>query len=340
MWARLIASSLALSALMAALGLPAAWLLGPLLVGAGFGARGTTARVAKPVTTLAQATLGTFLSTNLTPAVLAEVVQRWPVVLSGALGVVLASAALGWGLAKWQVLPGSTAVWGTAPGAAPAMVVMAEAFGADARLVALMQYTRVALVVATAALVARLSGVAVPRPHFDVVDWLGVCAAALVVGAGALAGLKSRVPAGALLVPMVAGVLVVHLGFTVQVPMPVVAVAASVLGLGIGLSFTRQALVHAAQLLPRIVASIVALMLLCAVLALGLSRVLDVDFFTLWLATSPGGIDTVALIATATHADVSLVIALQATRFVLVMVLGPVLSRFVARRTAGYPRRG
>ena len=43
------------------------------------------------------------------------------------------------------MLPGTTAVWGSSPGAATAMVLMAEAFGADARLVAFMQYLRVDL---------------------------------------------------------------------------------------------------------------------------------------------------------------------------------------------------
>ena len=53
------------------------------------------------------------------------------------------------------VVPGTTGVWGSSPGAASAMVVMADAFGADARLVAFMQYLRVVCVVVVASLIAR-----------------------------------------------------------------------------------------------------------------------------------------------------------------------------------------
>ena len=53
------------------------------------------------------------------------------------------------------MLPGTTAVWGSSPGAATAMVLMADAFGADARLVAFMQYLRVIFVSMAAALIAR-----------------------------------------------------------------------------------------------------------------------------------------------------------------------------------------
>ena len=38
------------------------------------------------------------------------------------------------------MLPGTTALWGTSPGAASVMTIMAESYGADMRLVAFMQY--------------------------------------------------------------------------------------------------------------------------------------------------------------------------------------------------------
>ena len=54
------------------------------------------------------------------------------------------------------MLPGTTAVWGIAPGGASVMMLMSGGFGADARLVAFMQYLRVVMVAAVASLVARL----------------------------------------------------------------------------------------------------------------------------------------------------------------------------------------
>ena len=72
--------------------------------------------------------------------------KQWPIFLVGIGAVMAFAAVLGVLLARWKVLPGTTAIWGSSPGAATAMVLMAEAFGADIRLVAVMQYLRVAFV--------------------------------------------------------------------------------------------------------------------------------------------------------------------------------------------------
>jgi len=43
------------------------------------------------------------------------------------------------------------------------------------------------------------------------------------------------------------------------------------------------------------------------------------------VATSPGGLDSVAIIAASTRVDVPFVMALQTVRFVLILLLGPAL---------------
>ena len=65
------------------------------------------------------------------------------------------------------MLPGTTALWGTSPGAASVMTIMAESYGADVRLVAFMQYFRVVVVAVVAALVTKLFGVTPPRTRRD-----------------------------------------------------------------------------------------------------------------------------------------------------------------------------
>src|SRR5271169_4126777 len=100
---------------------------------------------------------------SIRPSFVGEMAHQWPLFLAGVLSVIVASYALGWVLARNKVLPGTIAIWGSSPGAATAMVVMAEAFGADVRLVAFMQYLRVVLVAIVASAVARLwtAGVAI-----------------------------------------------------------------------------------------------------------------------------------------------------------------------------------
>src|SRR6185369_5192645 len=102
--------------------------------------------------------------------------KDWPLFLSVVVAIIAMSTGLGWLMTRMQVLPGTTAVWGTAPGGASVMMVMSASFGADPRLVAFMQYLRVVLVAAVASLVARfwlgLPGAVVPDPPwFPAVRW-------------------------------------------------------------------------------------------------------------------------------------------------------------------------
>jgi hypothetical protein len=72
----------------------------------------------------------------------------------------------------------------------------------------------------------------------------------------------------------------------------------------------------------------------CGGLAFALVEVFDIDPLTAYLATSPGGADSVAIIAASTNVDVGFVMAQQIARFMLVLIIGPALSRFVADRIA------
>ena len=85
--------------------------------------------------------------------------------------------------------------------------------------------------------------------------------------------------------------------------------------------------------LPQILASIVVLIAFCGGLAVILARAVGVDPLTAYLATSPGGMDSVAIIAASSNVDLSFVMALQTVRFFLVVLLGPPLARLIARRS-------
>jgi uncharacterized membrane protein AbrB (regulator of aidB expression) len=68
------------------------------------------------------------------------------------------------------------------------------------------------------------------------------------------------------------------------------------------------------------------------VLAAVLVVAAGIDPLTAYLATSPGGADSVAIIAASTNVDLPFVMAMQTTRFVLVLLSGPSLARFMASR--------
>src|SRR5262245_8156467 len=336
-WGLLLAGSLLLAALFARAHLPAALLLGPMIAAIILGSNGARLRVPRRAVFACQTIVGCLIARSITGDIVTAFLKDWPLLLATVLVIIATSGVLGWLISRWQVLPGSTAVWGSAPGGASVMMIMAGAFGADARLVAFMQYLRVVLVAAVASLVARF-WVGQPGPSaevswFGVLDWGGFAATLLIAACGGLIGMALRIPAGALLMPMVMAAVLEAVGLvTVVLPPWLLAITYALLGWSIGLSFNREILRHAARALLPIMLAIGVMIGVCAALAALLVQYAGIDPLTAYLATSPGGMDSVAIIGAASNADLSFVMALQVVRLVLVLLLGPPLARFVAQR--------
>ncbi len=345
-WAILIVLSAALATLLNLTGLPAALFLGPMVAGVLVGINGGIVRVPRPAYFGAQGVMGCLIATSINPQIIGTFLHEWPIFIGVVLSIVTASSFLGWLMSRWQVLPGTTSVWGSWPGAASAMVVMAEAFGADARLVAFMQYLRVACVAGLASIVAAIwvhkTGTAHPAVSwFPTLHWLAFSETLMLAAGGAIAGRLLKITSGSMLIPMlVGGVLHVTGAIEIELPRWLLAGTYALLGWNVGLGFTPAILAHAWRALPKIFASIVVLISFSGFLAYVLTKTLGIDPLTAYLATSPGGMDSVAIIAASSNVDISFVMALQTIRFFIIVLIGPPLARIVARRleTAAGPQ--
>ena len=111
----------------------------------------------------------------------------------------------------------------------------------------------------------------------------------------------------------------------------------AILGWSVGLGFTRSIVGYAMRSLPLIVASSVAVIALCAALGAVMVVVGGIDPMTAYLATSPGGADSIAIIAASTTVNMRFVMAMQITRLVVVMLIAPTLSRWIVRLAGGAP---
>jgi membrane AbrB-like protein len=343
-WLLLAALSIAFIAGLLVVHLPAALLLGSMLAAIVFGTSGANVRVPKVAYVGAQAIVGCLIATMITPAIISTFVQRWPWFVASALSTLIASSLLGLLLSRARGLPGTTAIWGVTPGAAMAMVLMADAFGADARMVAFMQYLRVVFVALVAASVAHfwlhLSNANLPAPiRFAPIDPIAFGETLAIALLGAMLGTRLKIHAGALLLPALAAIFL-HLGGYVQITLPqwLLAATYALVGWSIGLGFTRETLRHAMRALVPILISIFALIAICAGVSYLLVLATGVDALTAYLAMSPGGMDSVAIIAASSHVDVAFVMAMQTVRLVLVIAIGPRLARFVASRVSRAPR--
>lgn len=333
-WALLITVSVIVTAVLHALMVPASLLLGPMLsaivVAAwrpGLSAPGWTV-------TVGQAVVGCVIAAAMGGGIGAAVAAEWPLFGAIAVATILASGVIGYLLGRLRIVPGTVAIWGSMPGGAAAMVLMAEADGADARLVAVMVYTRVMIVTLSATALAALLGAASGSQMAPPAPGSAAAMAAAVALLGVVVSMLARWPAGVLLVTMALGVGVEWSGLgRLAVPLPASVVAFSLIGWRIGLTFTRDARGAALRMLPRVALAALALTGLCGMIAVLLHVALGVDPLTAWLATSPGGLESVAIIATSLPVDRPFIMAAQTARFGAVMLVGPALATWLARRS-------
>jgi len=339
-WGLLAAGSAGLGTGLHATGLPAALLLGPMIAGIAAGVLGARIRLDARLYAAAQAIIGCMIAATVTPDILASLAHGWPLYAAIVLATIFISTLLGWIMKRWQILPGTTAVWGMSAGAAGAMIIMAEAYGADARLVAFMQYVRVVAVALCATIVAHIwvgaTGAAAPAQiWFPPLHWVSFGETLALAATGVGLGLRFKLPAGSLIIPMLAGALLHSAGLVdIELPQWLLTIAYTALGWRIGLSFTGQVLAHATRALPQIIVSTLVLVGFGGGLGFLLSRALGIDPLTAYLATSPGGLDSVAIIAASSPVDVAFVMALQTARFFLVSLLAPSLARILGRGPA------
>lgn len=317
--------------------IPAGQFLGPMLTAILFGVCGASIRVPRLAFRLGQGSVGMLAAHSMTLAVLTAMLQSWHVMLVATLLTVSLSALVGLVLVRFGGIAASTAAWGTAPGAASAMVSMADEFGADSRVVATMQYVRVVCVVMVGALVSHWIGAPASGSeahasqmalHGMSLPNVGLSIVAIVCGVL----LGSRVPAGALLVPLLlGGALQVSGLLQISLPSWLLACAYGAIGGYIGLRFDRPTLSYVFGHLPAMIGGALLLIALCALSAWGLALWMCKDFLSVYLATSPGGLDAMAIIAVDTHSDVGLVLAMQTLRLFAVIVSGAFFARLIIK---------
>lgn len=317
--------------------LPAAALLGAMF-GAIFIAAGeANVKVHHWLSLVTQAVVGCFIARSITVEFFMSMGQHLPVIAVSIAFVLLASMVMGYILALMKVFPGTSAIWGAAPGAATAMTLMAEDYGADARLVAFMQYVRVVMVTTVATLVFRFAnGTDVAAPPdiiwFPAINWSTFGPTLLLIIGGTILGVVSRIPSGVLVIPLALGAVVQDFGLvTIDLPPWLLVSSFVLIGWRIGLGFSRPIIVHTARCFPTVFLSTLALIAICGLFGMALGHFLNIDPLTAYLATSPGGADTVAIIAASSNVDLPFIIAMQTSRFFIILLVGPAVARMIVK---------
>lgn len=338
-WALLAAGTALATVGITALGLPSPALFAGLLVGTALAllARAPAA-VPRPAALAAQAVIGVVIGLLARPETLAGIGRSWPAVLLVSLGTLAVSMGAGLLLGLRRDVTPLTGMLALTAGGASGLVAISRELGGDDRLVAVVQYLRVGLITAAMPLVAVVlhgaTAGADPAPAGGPPWYVGLGVTAACCAVGIPLGRLTRMPAGALLGPML-----VALGLTLASTAPgavappvVVELAYAVIGWQAGIRFTRAALRTVLDVLPLATALIALVVAVCAGLGLVLSALTGVTPLEGYLATTPGGVFAVVAVAISSGADVTFVVAVQVLRVLVMLLVAPVLARLVARR--------
>lgn len=351
LWIVVAVTALVGGSLVESVGLPAPHLITGLVAGLILAltglARRTGARLPRLVYLAAQAIAGVLLGTYFSASALVKTGLALIPLLAITVATLLLSVGAGLLVARRTDLDEPTVTLGLIAGGSSGIVAVADDLEADARVVAVLQYVRLILVVATAPVLVRF----VLAPHHGeyaavgakeieaVASVRGYALTIGLAGIGAYLGTRLRIPAGALIVPLALTALGGALGLynDLQPPETVREPAFIIIGLAVGLGFDLAVLRRIAKAAPAAIAAILGIIMACGALSVVLDATTRVSLLDAYLATTPGGINAVLVTAFASGANTSLVIAVQGVRLFLMVLAAPILVRLLVQRAA---RRG
>lgn len=332
-WALMVALSIPIISLLEYFHFPAGFLLGAMIAAALIATHEGTPKIPQTPFYWAQGLIGCLIALNINEAFLHSIFLNLPLFIISVLFVLVASTSLGLLLGKLNILPPTTAIWGSSPGAASALILLSPHYGADPRIVALMQYLRVALVAGAASLVSHsftdiAADTTVPVNWFPAIEWYHFGTTLLFILVSVTIGKLIKIPSAPLMLPLFGGIALQELGWlSITLPPWLLVIAYILVGWRIGLSFTRAILNYAIKIFPSILLATISLIVICGLYGVFLSYMTGIDLLTAYLATSPGGADTIAIIAATSNVDIAFIIAMQTSRFFIVLLIGPWLAK-------------
>jgi membrane AbrB-like protein len=340
----LLLAATGLAAIFHIVHLPGAWMFGPLAASAMFAVRGWhAARFPNGIYIAGQALIGTTLGAGFSPATLAVIPQHAGIFTFAVVFILLTSLLNGWLLSRFTHLDAATSFLGTMPGGAGAMAAMSDSLRADTRLVTAIQYVRLLVILASLACVAPVlkahttsitsgtgTGIVFYSTHF--VAWKFVVLLAMAT-LGWLASTRTPIPAAAFLVPTLLYFILsaqgIHLGGW---PWPLLAAAYTTMGLQIGGLFHPETLTMIRRVILPVIGTTILLLVASVILAFLVARLMHLEFVSAYLAATPGGLDSVAAVATDLRVDTTIVVSMHLVRLLCVLLFGPWLVRFCAQQ--------
>lgn len=318
------------------IGMPLPWMMGAAVLATIVALGGARIGVWPPLREIMLVVLGVMLGSSFSPTLI-DSMPQWIGSIAVLMVLTFASGLVAY--LFFRLVAGydrTTAFFSGIPGGLAEMIAVGGAMGGDDRKISLAHAVRILVVIMTVPIWFRLHDGVQPGGgsgvHFGdvaLIDY-GVLIACGVIGAplGALV----RLPAAAMLGPMILSALAHYFGLTrTQPPTEMVAAAQIVIGTAIGCRFIG---VHIREVGRSLVMSVgggligVGMAVLFTVIA---AQIIDLPMPALLLSFSPGGVAEMSLVALALNVDTAMVAAHHLFRIFFVVLMAPIAFRLWKR---------
>ncbi|MFV8318152.1 AbrB family transcriptional regulator [Mycobacterium sp. 23] len=289
----------------------------------------------------AQGVLGVYTGLMVRDISFAALGSHWPIVIAVAVSTLVLSVAGGALLGLHRDITPLTGGLALVAGGSAGLVAIARELGGDDRVVAAVQYLRVAMITAAMPIVATAFYHSTPSHAEQVSEktllpwYFTLPLLAAIVLVGAVAGRRLRLPGGGLIGPMAItmGLEFAGLAKGLAVPMLVFQAGIVLIVLQTVLTLDRESLRAIRRILPGAFALIMVLNVVAAGLGVVLAHSAGLSMLDGYLATSPGGVYAVLGTAAGSGSNVTFVMASQVIRVVLMLVAAPFVAKLFIRFT-------
>ncbi len=264
----------------------------------------------------------------------------WVAVLAVAVGTLAICIAGGALLSMHRGISPLTGALSLVAGGSSGVVSIARELGGDDRVVAAVQYLRVALITAAMPfVVAVVYGGTAADPSPDAATstplFFDLPLIAVLVAVGAVLGHAVRLPGAGLLGPMAVTIALELSGLLAGLDVPVLLVQAAALLIvwQTVLDLNRESIRAIRRILPTALTLIVVLNLIVAGFGVVLANAAGLSQLDGYLATSPGGIYAVLGTTLGSESNVAFVMTSQVVRVVLMLFAAPFVAKMFLRFT-------
>lgn len=334
-----LAASFLLGWVFSLLHVPLPWMLGPLAATGFMSGFGAELRVPPYGRQLGQGIVGIVIGLNLTHEVAVNLITNIPyIVIMSLLGIAI-GVIIAVGVARASQVPFRTSFFACMPGGVIEMAVLAEKHGGDLGYIALAHSIRVVAVVSIVApaisfLSDDVGGVARSVSLDIPVDWARFMGMLVVSVLIAVVLDYKKVSNAYFIGGLIIGGITAYYALPLSsAPGFMINLAQVLIGSALGLRLRRDSMAGLKSWVGVMVGSTAALIGGMLVVAWGLMLLMDQSFFTMVLATAPGGLAEMSITASVFNLGLTTVAAFHCVRIVLVMLLsGPI---FMALEKAG-----